>query len=125
MSDDPVKLAFADWVVELGTYVGVKVFPKFIHNTQSFALADCMRSTKHPTMRFNLARLPDEFFEPRGEGTTEPRGTRAWACRHDWRVHSRIRVGQRMREGRRDDRAEDGAAGQQCLGLTPWRTEDR
>ena len=67
VSDDPVKLAFADWVVELGTYVGVKVFPKFIHNTQSFALADCMRSTKHPTMRFNLARLPDEFFEPRGE----------------------------------------------------------
>ena len=66
VSDDPVKLAFAEWVKELGRYVGVAVLPVFIHNPRSFALADCTRSSARPTMRFNLARLKDEFFKGRG-----------------------------------------------------------
>ena len=67
VSDDPVKLAFAEWVKEIGTCAGARVSPKFIHNSKSFALADCTQSSAFPTMRFNLARLPDEFFEGRGE----------------------------------------------------------
>ena len=67
VSDDPVKLAFAEWVKELGRYVGVAVLPVFIRNPRSFALADCTRSSAQPTMRFNLARLKDEFFEGRGK----------------------------------------------------------
>lgn len=65
VSGDPVKLAFAEWVKELGGHVGVAVLPVFIHNPRSFALADCTRSSARPTMRFNLARLKDEFFEGR------------------------------------------------------------
>ena len=67
VSDDPVKLGFAEWVKELGGHVGVAVIPVFIHNPRSFALADCTRSSARPTMRFNLARLKDEFFEGRGK----------------------------------------------------------
>ena len=66
VSDDPVKLAFSEWVKEIGRYVGVAVDPAFIHNSRSFALADCTRGSARPTMRFNLARLKDEFFEGRG-----------------------------------------------------------
>ena len=65
VSDDPTKLAFEKWVKELGRYVGVLVNVQFIHNTRAFSLADCTRSSAHPTMRFNLARLDDEFFEAR------------------------------------------------------------
>ena len=65
VSDDPAKLAFAEWVKELGCYVGVAVNPMFIHNSRSFALADCTSCSARPTMRFNLARLDDEFFEGR------------------------------------------------------------
>ena len=65
--DDPVKQAFAEWVKEIGSYVGVAVVPVFIHDSRSFALADCTRSSAQPMMRFNLARLKDEFFERRGK----------------------------------------------------------
>lgn len=65
VSDDPAKLAFAEWVNDLGGYVGVAVNPVFIHNPRSFALADCTSRSARPTMRFNLARLRDEFFEGR------------------------------------------------------------
>ncbi len=65
VSDDQAKMAFAKWVKELGRYVGVTVNPVFIHNPRSFALADCTSRSARPTMRFNLARLGDEFFEGR------------------------------------------------------------
>ena len=65
VSDDSAKLAFSEWVKELGRYVGVTVNPVFIHNSRSFALADCTSRSTRPTMRFNLARLGDEFFEGR------------------------------------------------------------
>ena len=67
VSGDSEKEAFARWVVELGGYVGVGVEVKFIHNTRTFALADCSSGTTRPTMRFNLARLNDEFFTGRGQ----------------------------------------------------------
>ena len=38
VSGDPVKLAFGEWVKELGGCVGVVVVPVFIHNPRSFAL---------------------------------------------------------------------------------------
>ena len=65
VSDDPDKRAFEEWVKELGRTIGVLVNVQFIHNTRSFHLADCTRSSAHPTMRFNLARLDDEFFTAR------------------------------------------------------------
>lgn len=65
VSGDPDKLAFGDWVMELGSYIGVVVNVQFIHNSRSFALADCTRNSARPTMRFNMARLDDEFFTAR------------------------------------------------------------
>ena len=65
VSGDPAKLSFENWVRELGRYVGVQVNVQFIRNTRSFHLADCTRNSAHPTIRFNLARLKDEFFESR------------------------------------------------------------
>lgn len=65
VSDDADKLAFKEWVIELGHYIGVTVDVQFIHNSRSFAMADCTRSSARPTMRFNLARLDDEFFTAR------------------------------------------------------------
>ncbi len=65
VSDDLDKLAFEEWVKEMGRIIGVLVNVQFIHNTRSFHLADCTRSSAHPTMRFNLARLDDEFFTAR------------------------------------------------------------
>ena len=65
VSDDPDKLAFREWVMELGRYIGVTVNVQFIHNARSFSLADCTRNSARPTMRFNLARLDDEFFTAR------------------------------------------------------------
>lgn len=66
VSDDPDKLAFAKWVKELGRIVGVLVNVQFIRNARSFRLADCTRGSAHPTMRFNLVRISDEFFVARG-----------------------------------------------------------
>ena len=66
VTDDPDKLAFEKWVQKMGRVAGVLVNVQFIHNTRSFRLADCTRSSAHPTMRFNLARLDDDFFVPRG-----------------------------------------------------------
>lgn len=65
VSDDPDKLAFREWVMELGSYIGVTVNVQFIRNARSFSLADCTRNSARPTMRFNLARLDDEFFTAR------------------------------------------------------------
>ena len=65
VSNDADKLAFEQWVKELGRIIGMLVNVQFIHNTRSFHLADCTLSSAHPTMRFNLARLDDEFFTAR------------------------------------------------------------
>ena len=51
--------------MELGSYIGVTVNVQFIRNARSFSLADCTRNSARPTMRFNLARLDDEFFTAR------------------------------------------------------------
>ncbi len=66
VSGDADKLAFESWVKEMGSIVGAQVNVQFIHNTRSFHLADCTRDSSVPTMRFNLARLNDEFFVSRG-----------------------------------------------------------
>ena len=70
ISNDLVKLASADWVRELGSYAGVQVSPKFINNPEVSVIADCVRDSDKPVMRFNVALLSDEFdefFEGRGE----------------------------------------------------------
>ena len=67
ISNDPLKLAFVEWVRELGSYVGVEVHPQLIHSPQATMIADCTRRSDSPRMRFNLARLEDDFFVGRGE----------------------------------------------------------
>ncbi len=65
ISDDLDKQDFAEWVMDIGRSIGLVVDVLFIHNSRSFAAADCTRGTTHPTMRFNTARLNDEFFTAR------------------------------------------------------------
>ena len=65
ISNDPVKQAFAAWVVELGEKVGMDVETMFINKPNARMLADCTMNTENPLMRFNVFYLDDDFFKGR------------------------------------------------------------
>ena len=67
VSSDPDKLAFAQWVREMGDIAGMEITPLFTHKTDTQLAATCTSNTDNPVMELNLATLDDQFFRERGE----------------------------------------------------------
>ena len=55
---------FAEWVVEMAGYCGLKAAVRYFHEPSNDRLADCSVSTATPTLRFNAAHLDETFFQP-------------------------------------------------------------
>lgn len=62
-SDQPQEV-FANWVKAMADACGLHATIRFIEEPHSSRIADCTASTSRPVVRFNVARLPTDFFSP-------------------------------------------------------------
>ena len=60
---------FAEWVIELAGYCGLKATVLYLNDPANTARADCDVSTETPIIRFNEGRLGKSFFQPPYEST--------------------------------------------------------
>ena len=64
VAEDAVKQAFSRWVTELGTACGLTVSVEYIDNPNFSRHADCTADSDEPTLRFNVAHLPERLLHP-------------------------------------------------------------
>lgn len=55
---------FAEWVAEMASYCNLTAKVRYFNEPGNDRLADCSVSTTTPIIRFNVARLSVEFFQP-------------------------------------------------------------
>ena len=63
---NPVREAFAAWVVELAGHVGRRARVEFIKSPQATVAATCSAKTRTPIVTINISRCPDSWLAQRG-----------------------------------------------------------
>ena len=66
VTPDSFKLAFADWVQNLGQTCNLRVQVQFFSAPEATVMASCTANTSNPIVRFNVGRLNDAWFCHRG-----------------------------------------------------------
>ena len=66
IANDPVKQAFAKWVIHIGRHAGKFVDPVFVNDASASLKASCTMNTDTPIMHLNTSFLDDKFLSGRG-----------------------------------------------------------
>ena len=66
---DSDQARFAEWVIEIAGYCGIRAAVRYFNEPNNKRLADCEVSTTTPILRFNEAHLDETFFQPPYEST--------------------------------------------------------
>ena len=63
---NPTRQAFAQWIAELATRVGLSARIQFIRAPDATTMAQCTAHTANPTITINVSQCPDSWLAERG-----------------------------------------------------------